>query len=42
MKDTGTLEGGAGPAAVHSRAATVDDPVVCGQPKIRRWPQAAA
>jgi hypothetical protein len=24
------------------RAATGDDPVVCGQPKITRWPQATA
>jgi hypothetical protein len=24
------------------RAATVDDPVLCIQPKIRRWPQATA
>jgi len=26
----------------QTRAATGDDPVVCGQPKITRWPRATA
>ena len=29
-------------AGERTRAATGDDPVVCGQPKITRWPQATA
>jgi hypothetical protein len=31
-----------GPSWSAVRAATGDDPVVCGQPKITRWPQATA
>jgi ABC-type multidrug transport system fused ATPase/permease subunit len=31
-----------GSAGEQMRAATVDDPVLCRQPKIRRWPQATA
>jgi hypothetical protein len=29
-------------AGERTRAATGDDPVVCGQPKITRWPRATA
>ena len=31
-----------GRAGERSRAATVDDPVLCTQPKIGRWPLATA
>jgi hypothetical protein len=31
-----------GRAGEQTRAATGDDPVVCGQPKITQWPQATA
>src|SRR5829696_9948164 len=36
------LAGQGGQAGEQMRAATVDDPVLCRQPKIRGWPPATA